>query len=286
MPPAEGAAPISNITPENLYEPFARHTFTGGNVFMLNLFGQFSDELGIPESTAPLDQSNQRTEDFLQKESAALAISAVEQMDDTLSFEVAIEVLTGHKFPTSFPSRRAWLHVIVSDAQGKVIFESGGYEDTGEIFGNENDENPLGFEPHYELISAPDQVQIYEPIMKDVSGEVTTFQMLAAGYLKDNRLLPDGFDKQNPPSVSEVIGEALQDSTFTGGSDSITYQVQTNGATGPFTVQVDLLYQSVSYRWAKNVLDGQTEEAQTFGRMLEKTENIPVMIASQTVQSQ
>jgi hypothetical protein len=286
MPPAEGAAPISNITPENLYEPFARHTFTGGNVFMLNLFGQFSDELGIPESTAPLDQSNQRTEDFLQNQSAALAISAVEQMDDTLSFEVAIEVLTGHKFPTSFPSRRAWLHVIVSDAQGKVIFESGGYEDTGEIFGNENDENPLGFEPHYELISAPDQVQIYEPIMKDVSGEVTTFQMLAAGYLKDNRLLPDGFDKQNPPSVSAVIGEALQDSTFTGGSDSITYQVQTNGAKGPFTVEVELLYQSVSYRWAQNLLDSQTEEAKTFGRMLEKTGNIPVMIASQTVQSQ
>jgi hypothetical protein len=286
MPPAEGAAPISNITPENLYEPFPRHTFTGGNVFMLNLFGQFSDELGISQSIAPLDQNQKRTEDYLQGQSATLAISAVEQMDDTLSFEVAIEVLTGHKFPTSFPSRRAWLHVTVSDAQGKVIFESGGYDETGEIFGNENDENPLGFEPHYELISLPDQVQIYEPIMKDVSGKVTTFQMLAAGYLKDNRLLPDGFDKQNPPPVSEVIGEALQDSTFIGGSDSLMYQVQTEDAKGPFTVQVELLYQSVSYRWAKNVLDSQTEESQTFGRMVEKTGNNPVLIASQTVQSQ
>jgi len=199
---------------------------------------------------------------------------------------VGIEVLTGHKFPTSFPSRRAWLHVTVTDALGKVIFESGGYDETGEIFGNENDENPAAYEPHYDLISAPDQVQIYEPIMKDVSGQVTTFQMLASGYLKDNRLLPDGFDKQNPPPVSSVIGEAMQDSSFTGGSDSITYQVQTNGAAGPFTVQVELLYQSVSYRWAKNVLDSQTEESQTFGRMLEQTGNIPVVIASQTVQSQ
>ena len=75
---------------------------------------------------------------------------------------------------------------------------------------------------------APDQVQIYEPIMKDASGEVTTFQMLAAGYLKDNRLLPDGYDKQHSPTVSSVIGEALQDPTFIGGSDSLTYQVQTN----------------------------------------------------------
>ncbi|PKO05787.1 MAG: hypothetical protein CVU41_10215 [Chloroflexi bacterium HGW-Chloroflexi-3] len=286
MPPAKGAAPISNLTPQNLYEPFARHTFTGGNVFMLNLFGEFSEELGIPGSVAALDQHHTRTEDLLQNQTARLTVSALEQQDDTLTFDVGIEVLTGHKFPTSFPSRRAWLHVTVSDAQGKVIFESGGYDETGEIFGNENDENPRSFEPHYELISAPDQVQIYEPIMKDVSGEVTTFQMLAAGYLKDNRLLPDGFDKQNPPSVSAVIGEALQDSTFTGGSDSITYQVQTDGASGPFTVQVELLYQSVSYRWAKNVLDSQTEESQTFGRMLEQTGNIPVMIASQTVQTQ
>ena len=286
MPPAEGAAPISNITPENLYEPFARHTFTGSNVFMLNLYGEFSEELGIPGSIAALDQHNARTEDLLQNQTASLAVSALEQQDDTLTFEVGIDVLTGHKFPTSFPSRRAWLHVTVSDAQGKVIFESGGYEETGEIFGNANDENPSGFEPHYDLISAPDQVQIYEPIMKDVAGEVTTFQMLATGYHKDNRLLPDGFDKQNPPSVSAVIGEALQDSTFTGGSDSLTYQVQTGGASGPFTVQVELLYQSVSYRWALNLLESQTEEAQIFGRMLEQTGNIPVVIASQTVQSQ
>jgi hypothetical protein len=47
-----------------------------------------------------------------------------------------------------------------------------------------------------------------------------------------------------------------------------------------------MLYQSVSYRWALNVLESQTEEAQTFGRMLEQTKNIPALIASQTVQSQ
>ncbi len=107
------------------------------------------------------------------------------------------------------------------------------------------------YELHYDLISSADQVQIYEPIMKNESGEVTTYQMLATGYLKDNRLLPVGFDKQNPPSVSSVIGEAMQDPTFTGGSDALDYRVQTNGVSGPFTVQVELLYQSVGYRWAK-----------------------------------
>ena len=132
MPYVEGAVSISNLTPENLHEPFARHTFTGGNVFMLNLLGTFSDEVGFPGSIAALDQHTSRTEDILQNQSASLAVSVVEQQDDTLTFKVGIDVLTGHKFPTSFPSRRTWLHVIVSDAQGNMVFESGGYDVTGE----------------------------------------------------------------------------------------------------------------------------------------------------------
>ncbi|OJX40457.1 MAG: hypothetical protein BGO78_05530 [Chloroflexi bacterium 44-23] len=284
MPAADGAAPISNITPDNLVNPFARHTFSGGNVFMLNIFKQFGEELGIPGSASALDQHIQRTEELLQTETANVFVSLVEQQADTITFKVEVDVLTGHKFPTSFPSRRSWLHVTVSDANGLVIFESGAYDQTGKIFGNENDDNPLGYEPHYEIISAPDQVQIYEPIMKNSLGQVTTLQMQAAGYLKDNRLLPSGFDKQNPPLVSAVIGNALQDPTFTGGSDSLTYQVQTGAAQGPFTVQVDLLYQSVGYRWSQNVLDSQTDEALTFGRMLKQTGNIPVKIASQTIE--
>lgn len=285
MPSADGAAAISNISPDNLVEPFARHVFTGGNVFMLNLFQQFGEELGIPGSAAGLGDSIQRTEDLLQTETANVFVSLAEQQADTLSINVEIEVLTGHKFPTSFPSRRAWLHVTVSDAKGSVVFESGAFDETGKIFGNENDDNARAYEPHYEIISASDQVQIYEPIMKDSLDEVTTFQMLASGYLKDNRLLPKGFDKLNPPLVSAVIGNALQDATFTGGSDTLMYQVQTNGAQGPFTIQVDLLYQTVGYRWSQNVLDSKSEEAQTFGRMIGQTGNIPVMIASQTVES-
>jgi hypothetical protein len=49
---------------------------------------------------------------------------------------------------------------------------------------------------------------------------------------------------------------------------------------------VELLYQSVGYRWAKNVLETQSAEAQTFERMLEQAGNPPALIASQTVQSQ
>ncbi len=37
--------------------------------------------------------------------------------------------------------------------------------------------------------------EIYEPILKDMSGKVTTGLLHAVGYLKDTRLLPKGFDK-------------------------------------------------------------------------------------------
>jgi len=284
MPPAEGAAPVSNLTPQNLVQPFARHTFTGGNVFMLSLFRQFSEEQDIPGNLLLFDEHIQRTRQFLQNQTATLVLSPVEQGDDAIIFSVGIEVLTGHKFPTSFPSRRSWLHDTVSDAQGKLFFESGGYDPAGKINGIENDKDAGAFEPHYDVISSPDQVQIYEPVMRDASGKVTTTQMHAAGYLKDNRLLPPGFDKQNASLTSAVIGDALQDETFTGGGDTLKYQVKTGGAQGPFTVQVELLYQTVSYRWAKNVMDSQTAESQSFEGMVGQTGIALVVIASQTIQ--
>ena len=67
---------------------------------------------------------------------------------------------------------------------------------TGLIVGNDNDADPTRYEPHYREITNPQQVEIFEPILKDEHGHVTTGLLSAVGYLKDNRLLPDGFDKQ------------------------------------------------------------------------------------------
>jgi hypothetical protein len=59
-----------------------------------------------------------------------------------LSFPVRVENLTGHKLPTAFPSRRAWLHVVVTAADGHVVFESGKLNPDGSIAGNANDADP------------------------------------------------------------------------------------------------------------------------------------------------
>ena len=58
--------------------------------------------------------------------------------------------------------------------RGAVLFESGALRPDGAIVGNDNDADATRFEPHYDEIRSPDQVQIYESIMVDQRGRVTT----------------------------------------------------------------------------------------------------------------
>ena len=91
------------------------------------------------------------------------------------------------------------------------------------IAGNANDEDASAFEPHYTEITAADQVQIYEPIIGDPNGNVTTALLRGVRYLKDNRLLPDGFDKGTVDEAVAVQGVAAADADFTGRGDRVRY---------------------------------------------------------------
>ena len=187
---------------------------------------------------------------------------------------------TGHKFPTSFPSRRAWLHVTVTDAAGQVIFESGRPGADGSIQGNAADADPAAYEPHYDVITAADQVQIYEPIMGDTEGKVTYTLLRAATYLKDNRLLPGGADKAKLPPEIAVQGEAAGDVNFVGGGDQITYRVDVASAQGPFTVQAELLYQPLAYRFVQDMLADSGESGQAFGGYFAAADHTPDRVAT------
>jgi hypothetical protein len=94
---------------------------------------------------------------------------------------VFVQNRAGHKLPTAFPSRRAWLYVVVRDHNGRTVVESGALHTDGSIQNNDNDADPRKFEPHYEEITQPGQVQIYESIMKDSGGHVTTGLLSAIG---------------------------------------------------------------------------------------------------------
>jgi hypothetical protein len=179
-----------------------------------------------------------------------------------LEAEVAIENLGGHKLPTAYPSRRVWLHFTVSDADGRTVFDSGAFDKSGAIAGNDNDTDAARYEPHYAEIRAADQVQIYEAVLGDVNGGVTTGLLTAVKYLKDNRLLPRGFDKRTADQDVAVAGSAMEDADFSGGGDRVRYSVAVGGARGPFRVTAELCYQSVAYRWAQNLGRYDAEEPQ------------------------
>jgi hypothetical protein len=167
--------------------------------------------------------------------------------------EVSIENLGGHKLPTAYPSRRVWLHVTVRDRTGIVLFESGALRPDGSIKGNDNDEDASRFEPHYIEIARADEVQIYEAILCDHDGRVTTGLLTGLRFIKDNRLLPHGFDKRTAEEKVAVHGGAETDADFGEGGDTIRYSVAIGDGQGPFLVEAELWYQPIAYRWAMNL---------------------------------
>ena len=106
------------------------------------------------------------------------------------------------------------------------MFESGALNADGSIHGNDNDADATKFEPHYTEIRSADQVQIYESILGDPNGAVTTGLLTATRYLKDNRLLPRGFDKRTAEPDIAVHGERGSTMpTFVAGGDRVRYSV-------------------------------------------------------------
>ncbi len=197
-----------------------------------------------------------------------------------------LENLAGHKFPSGFPSRRAWIEFTVKDGGGKVIFNSGKSRKNGKITGNDADRKASAFEPHYDEITDPGQVQIYEAIMENSDDEVTYTLLRGAGYAKDNRLLPAGFDKSKAEKAIAVYGNADGDGNFTGGSDTVTYRIDVSGRSGPFTITAKLHFQSVSFRFVKDLRRDKTAETNAFADYYDKRDNSSTLMTSvkQTIQ--
>lgn len=279
MPTAEGEVFLSN-TGSPPRSPFPQHTFVGGNAYMVSLLSNNREALEVTATNEQLEDTRLAILDLLQEKSARLSVTAKQQQSN-LIVNVNVSVQTGHKFPTSFPSRRAWLHVVVKDSEGKIIFESGAWQPNGMISENDNDRDGTLFEPHYTVITTPDQVQIYEAIISDPNGDVTTTLLRAKEYLKDNRLLPVGFDKASVDADIAVYGAAATDDDFKGGSDLVTYQIP--ASPGAYTIEVELLYQSIGFRWAEKFRSEENPEGLEFYGYTDAMDNAPVIIVSESV---
>ncbi|MCU1311649.1 MAG: hypothetical protein JWO20_2774 [Candidatus Angelobacter sp.] len=242
---------------------FHRHDFVGANFFMLRMLNNYRQDLSVAALPQELTVAADRAVNFLQSQAARVTIRDVESSSAGLRFQVFVENLSGHKLPTAYPSRRAWLHIRIRDNSGQTVFESGALNADGSIAGNDNDADPLRFEPHYREITSPEQVEIYEPIMKDSANRVTTGLLSAVGYLKDNRILPTGFNKQTAENDIAVIGDAAEDPDFNDKGSLVRYSVPTVAA-GPFHIEAELWYQPIGFRWAHNLGPYNAAEPQRF----------------------
>jgi hypothetical protein len=262
MPLVQGPTRVASVL-GSARPTLSKHTFLGGNAFMLRLMNRYRAELGIEATPAELDATARETLRQLERDTATLRLENAVASGGTVAFDVVVTNLTGHKFPTGYPSRRTWLHVVVRDAAGRAVFESGRVSDAGSIAGNASDADPAAFEPHYAEITQPDQVQIYESIMGTPTGIPTTGLLQATQYLKDNRVLPRGFDKRTAPAEIAVFGGAREDADFLGGGDRVRYRIAAAGA-GPFTVEATLQYQPIAFRWAQNLAAYDAPEPRRF----------------------
>jgi len=252
MPEVKGATRIASVLGD-VRDGLNRHLFVGGNAFMVRMLNRYRADLGVVATSSELEATAKATVRQLQEDTATLSIARSEIAGTTLNVDVSVRNLTGHKFPTGYPARRTWLHFTVRDGDGRTVFESGAVNDSGLITGNDNDADATKYEPHYDRITSADQVQIDEPVMGDPNDVPTTGLLTATHYLKDNRLLPRGFDKATADKDIGVYGAATQDSDFAGGGDVVHYAVPVPARGGPFVVSVELLYQPIGFRWAHNL---------------------------------
>ena len=252
MPEVRGATRVASVLGD-FRDGLHRHLFVGGNAFVVRMLNRYRADLSSTAQSSEFEATAKATIRQLQEDTATVSIARSELTGSTMNVDVKVTNLTGHKFPTGYPARRTWLHLTVRDGDGRAVFESGAVNDAGVIQGNDNDADPTKYEPHYDRITSADQVQIYEPILGDPNNVPTTGLLTATQYLKDNRLLPRGFDKATADPGVGVYGAARQDADFTGNGDTVHYAVPVPVNGGPFRVSVELLYQPIGYRWAHNL---------------------------------
>lgn len=278
------ASPIATL-PSNVpvRSPRRQHHFVGGNAFMLRIMRDNAATIGATADAVHYDSSIARTTRQLAGAVRLTGTADLVAAQSLVRATVRVENLAGHKFPTGFPSRRAWLRVELRDGAGRQVFVSGEVDDNGEIAGTDDD----AVEPHYDVISAADQVQIYESVLGDVDGEVTQTLLRAATYLKDNRLPPVGFGAAAmDDDTIGVRGDARSDPTFNhvagtpgSGSDEIRYEIAVDPAAGPFTLDISLLYQSVSPAFMHEATEGDDPAMVRMRTMHEAADRRPALVA-------
>jgi hypothetical protein len=267
--------------------PFGQHHFAGANTFILNMLKGHIDTLQLTATTAQFDSTIARTERMLRQHSLLIGTSIPLRTPDTAFIDVKLTNLAGHKFPSGYPSRRAWVQLVVTNSSNDTIYDNGEVNAQDEIVG----QDPL-WEPHHDVITAPDQVQIYEMVIGDVNGDTTTVLERGMAPLKDNRLAPAGFTVGNVSyDTTQVVGVPASDIDFNhdadgvegSGSDVVHYHVAMGGETGLIHIAVKVWYQSAPPRYVKDMFAYSGPEIDLFKGMYQAADNSPVLVRTDTL---
>jgi hypothetical protein len=167
--------------------------------------------------------------------------------------EVAVTVTNkaGHRFPSGVGFRRAFLELIVEDRRGRVLWGSGRTNAVGVLV--DGDDEPLAtefsrteWEPHHDVITGEDQVQIFEERHLDDQGKLTTSFLALAHRVKDNRLEPMGWSATKP-HAEETKPVGTDDSSFFdgSGSDDVLYRIPLRFIRRAARVRVAVHYQAI-----------------------------------------
>ena len=287
MPEIEDPVKIANgYTALQGRSPFNLHTFAGANSFMVDLIKRNKTALGVNANDANFDSTLAAITRNLRYNTLNAELSFPEIANDSLSFELMLTNKSGHKFPSGYPSRRAFVEFKVTTETGATLFTSGSFGSDGEII------NYGGVvEPHHDVIRSENQVQIYEMNMGDVNGNFTTVLERGNMYLKDNRLPPLGFTNQHASyDTMRVVGDAENDldfnrngSTQGTGKDIVHYKIGLNGYTGPLNVTAKVFYQTVPPEWLSEMRLLDAPEISNFLTMFDASENTPVLVAGDSL---
>lgn len=270
-PAAEHRAPLDQIRVRFREKDFVRHELLGLNGFVIEMFDQFDDILGVRKSDYMTGTSDnlQNTQSNLidQARKRTARVETSMSIDArTVDATVTITNLTGHRFPSGVGFRRAFIELLVlesRDSRERVVWSSGRTNSVGVIVDAEG--RPLAselftggaYQKHHEVITTDEQVQIYEELLKDADGNFTTSFIRRDKDIKDNRLLPLGWSPKGPdPSLNGRFlkatfphGNAETDPQYLDGkgTDTVRYRIALPPGVDPKNVSVraSLYYQSV-----------------------------------------
>ena len=275
--------------PSNVVDrsPYGRHTFVGANTAMLGLIRDYAEILQPGAPTEAFDATIAATRAQLQGATATVAIAAPTRDGDTLAVPVTVTSLVGHKLPTGFPSRRVFLSLEVRDASDQVVFRSGGFDErgrlldgAGEILASELAGGPIA--PHLDSVTSPDEVQIWEGIMADGDGQPTYRLLRGASFLKDDRLLPPGWDPQAADAAIAPAG-VEGDLDYAAGTDTVHFSVAAPAAAGPYTIVAEVYYQTLSPRFLAELFALDGPRIRAFEAMVSTAEVGPERLATAEV---